>query len=229
MLYAALSCYEGEISDVALLKLLGLHHKIGVQLTPGCIPSLTMPNMVQAFYVVGYRPPLRTHHGYYAGGTRRNVWTRDGKLCWSGDSVHPPLMKHVQEGWLPPDDFPISLETMYPGYAFMNDGDSIMRAMDMGLKIAVDCAHLDMQLYAGVLTRSQLDRICAYSNVTEIHVSKSLGKNDSHHAMLGDEWFNAWANERGFSGCAVIIESYLRKLNREQTYEQVTCFERCLM
>jgi hypothetical protein len=140
--------------------------RVGLQLTPGCAPS---PINVDC--------PQRTHHGFTHRALRAQVW-EGGTLVWHGDSLHPPLQRHVPADWQPPDD--VVLETMYPGYAALSNGDQIAAAMDRGRWLAVDVAHLEIQKYHGILAQSVLDRLLKYERVAEVHVSTSHEARDTH-------------------------------------------------
>ena len=208
MLYLALSCLQGRPMDEVSRDLLSLYPD-GIQLTPGTIAPHIQLDL-----------PTRTHHGYTNKGYRVNVW-HVGSLTGKWDSVHPPLKKHVKEGWVAPRD--IIIETMYPGYADMSCGVEIERAMDENRDIAVDVAHLDMQTRAGLLTDRQKNRIIEYENVREIHVSTSKGVKDSHFPVEKNHWGTRWALER-INEIPVVIESYLHKLSQEEREEQVGIF-----
>src|SRR5579862_756250 len=110
MLYLALSCFQSRrMSDAAVTLAALAPGRIGLQLTAGCAPS---PINVDC--------PTRTHHGFTFRALRARVW-ENGTLLWHGDSAHPPLQSEVPDGWQAPDD--VVLETMYPGYAALANGD----------------------------------------------------------------------------------------------------------
>ena len=209
MLHLALSCLQGTPSDEAAETLLALAPgRLGLQLTPGCAPRR----------LGALAGPVRTHHGYTERALRARVWD-EGRLVWRGDSVHPPLAKQVPEGWAPPDD--VVLETMYPGYAALADGEQIARAMDEGRWLAVDVAHLDIQRHHGLLPRAVLRRLLDYERVAEVHVSTSHEHRDTHAQLTLPSWGVDWARSRLAGGTAVVLECYMHRLTHEQRLAQV--------
>ena len=52
----------------------------------------------------------------------------------------------------PPAD--VVMETMYPGYAALANGEQLAAAMNEGRWLAVDVAHLDIQMFHGILAKS---------------------------------------------------------------------------
>ncbi len=181
--------------------------QVGLQLTPGCAPS---PIAVQC--------PTRTHHGFTHRALRAQVW--DGStLVWQGDSVHPPRQGDVPDNWQPPAD--VVMETMYPGYAALANGDQIAEAMDEGRWLAVDVAHLDIQRYHGILTKSVQQRLLDYERVAEVHVSSSREARDTHAKLAHPTWGIEWARARLAAGTPVILECYMHKLSHEERLEQI--------
>ena len=148
----------------------------------------------------------------------RRVWDR-GELLWHGDSVHPPLQREVPDDWHPPDD--VVMETMYPGYAALANGDQIAAAMDAGWWLAVDIAHLGIQRYHGILARTVLHRLLDYERIAEVHVSTSREARDTHAMLCDTTWGVEWARQRLAQGTPVILECYMHKLSREECLEQV--------
>jgi hypothetical protein len=181
--------------------------RVGLQLTPGCAPS-----------PISVTCPVRTHHGFTHRALRAQVW-EDGALVWRGDSVHPPLQRQVPDDWRPPAD--VVLETMYPGYAAVANGDQIVAAMDEGRWLAVDVAHLDIQRYHGILAPSVQRRLLEYERVAEVHVSTSHEHRDTHARLTTSSWGIEWARARLAAGTPVILECYLHKLSHEERLEQV--------
>lgn len=207
MLYLALSCFQGRRMCDAAETLLNLAPGgVGLQLTPGCAPTPLELSCA-----------VRTHHGYTPKALRARVWER-GELVWQGDSVHPPLRRNVPDGWTPPDD--LVMETMYPGYAALSNGDQIEAAMDAGRSLAVDVAHLGIQMFHGVLRENTLRRILDYDHVAEIHVSTSEDARDSHARITNETWGVDWARER-LAELPVILECYMHKLTNAERLEQV--------
>ncbi|MFO0823188.1 MAG: hypothetical protein U0792_08715 [Gemmataceae bacterium] len=208
MLYLALSCFQSRrMCDAAETLVALAPGRIGLQLTPGCAPT---PLNVTC--------PTRTHHGFTQRALRTPVW-KDGKLAWHGDSVHPPRAKEVPEDWQPPEG--VVLETMYPGYAAMANGEQLAAAMDEGRFLAVDVAHLDIQLFHGLLDLTVLKRLLDYERVAEVHVSNSHESRDTHAKLVKSTWGIEWARERLAAGTPVILECYMHKLSHEERLEQV--------
>jgi hypothetical protein len=210
MLYLALSCFQGRRMSAAAATLTALARgRVGLQLTPGCAPSR-----------IEVACPTRTHHGFTCRALRAQVWDA-GSLVWHGDSVHPPLERHVPANWQPPEG--VVLETMYPGYADLANGDQIAAALDAGRWLAVDVAHLDIQLHHGILPRPVLNRLLDYERVAEVHVSTSHEHRDTHARLCPTDWGIEWARTRLAAGTPVVLECYMHHLAHEQRLEQIAC------
>jgi hypothetical protein len=208
MLYLALSCFQGRrMSDAAQTLAALAPGRLGLQLTAGCAPS---PITVTC--------PTRTHHGFTPHALRARVW-EEGKLLWQGDSVHPPKQGEVPDNWHAPPD--LVLETMYPGYAALACGDQLAAAMDEGRWLAVDVAHLGIQMYHGILPPLVLRRLLDYERVAEVHVSTSREHRDTHARLTDTTWGIDWACDRLAKGTPVILECYMHKLAHEEQLEQV--------
>jgi hypothetical protein len=208
MLYLALSCFQGRTMTEAANTLLALAPgRVGLQLTPGCAPS-----------ELDLSCPVRTHHGFSRRALRAIVWNQ-GQLLWQGDSLHPPQVRDVPDHWQAPSE--LILETMYPGYAALANGDQLSAAMDEGRWLAVDVAHLDIQIYRGVLEPRVLQRVLDYQRVAEVHVSTSREARDTHAQITNDTWGIDWAKDRLAQGTPVILECYMHKLSEEERLEQV--------
>ena len=208
MLYLALSCFQGRrMTDAAETLLALAPGRVGLQLTAGCAPS---PIKVDC--------PLRTHHGFTQRALRAPVWN-DGRLVWQGDSMHPPQVRQVPDNWQPPDG--VVLETMYPGYAAMASGDQIAASMDAGGWLAVDIAHLGIQMYHGILSPTVLQRLLDYEHIAEVHVSTSREARDTHARLSDTTWGIEWARTKLAAGTPVILECYMHKLSHEERLEQV--------
>ena len=208
MLYLALSCFQGRrMSDAAETLAALAPGRVGLQLTAGCAPG---PITVTC--------PTRTHHGFTYRALRAPVW-EGGTLLWHGDSLHPPLARHVPDGWLPPDG--LVLETMYPGYAALANGDQIAAAMDAGRYLAVDVAHLEIQKYHGLLPDAVLRQLLDYERVAEVHVSTSHEHRDTHARLNPSTWGIEWARGHLAAGTPVILECYMHKLTHEERLEQL--------
>jgi hypothetical protein len=214
MLYLALSCFQGRTMTEAADTLVGLAPgKVGLQLTPGCAPSPITVNC-----------PTRTHHGFTPRALRAPVWNH-GQLVWHGDSLHPPKSKEVPDDWQPPEG--VVLETMYPSYAAMANGEQLAAAMDEGRWLAVDVAHLDIQRFHGLLSDSVQNRLLDYDRVAEVHVSTSKEHRDSHAQVSDSTWGIDWAREKLAQGTPVILECYMHKLTHEERLAQVALFVEC--
>jgi hypothetical protein len=208
MLYLALSCYQGRRMGDAAEALLALAPgRVGLQLTPGCAPG-----------PITAEGPTRTHHGFTPHALRTRVWDA-GTLVWHGDSLHPPLARDVPAGWNPPAD--VVLETMYPGYAAVSNGDRICQAMDDGRWLAVDVAHLDIQAHHGVLPEAVKRKLLDYERVAEVHVSTSHEHRDTHAKLLTHTWGTEWARAKLAAGTPVILECYMHHLTRDECVGQV--------
>ncbi len=208
MLYLALSCLQGRTMADAARTLADLAPgRVGLQLTPGCAPS-----------VLDVACPIRTHHGFTHRALRTRVWEA-GTLRWHGDGVHPPQEGEVPDDWRPPDD--LVMETMYPGYAALANGDQLAEAMDSGRWFAVDIAHLGIQMHRGVLAEPVLSRLLEYGRIAEVHVSTSREARDTHAALSDDTWGVEWAKERLARGTPVVLECYMHKLTRDERLEQI--------
>jgi hypothetical protein len=130
----------------------------------------------------------------------------------------------VPEGWQPPAD--VVLETMYPSYAAMANGDQLAAAMDEGRRLAVDVAHLDIQQFHGLLSRAVLNRLLEYDRVAEVHVSTSRQHRDTHAKLTHLDWGVDWARAKMATGTPVVLECYMHKLTHEERLEQVAMFLR---
>lgn len=206
---AALSCFQGELSTTAATNLLGLGFS-ALQLTPGCVPQRELEELLAGV-------TTSTHHGWSPRAMRRPVW-RDQALVTDADSIHPPLARDAGWFWeLDPETLPI-IEVMYPSYT-LGSGSEIRRAMDAGMKLAVDVSHLWIQLSSNACTKADIDALLAYANIAEIHVSHNDGTRDSHSPLTLDSYGLSWAAER--SDVPVVFEGYLHRLTDQQRREQV--------
>ena len=194
----------GEAAETLLALAPG---RVGLQLTPGCAPSPIEVNC-----------PQRTHHGFTPKALRARVWD-GGTLVWHGDSVHPPQLRQVPGDWRAPEG--VVMETMYPGYAALANGEQIAAAMDEGRWLAVDVAHLDIQTYHGVLAKAVLHRLMNYERVAEVHVSTSHDARDTHAKLSLPTWGIEWARTRLAAGTPVVLECYMHKLTHEERLEQI--------
>lgn len=220
-----MSCYQGRTQDAAwdgLASLLvkGLGGGVGVQLTPGNLPSAGFRERVERSGV-----PVRRHHGFAWSAYRRAVW-RDGLPTFTdpGRSVHPPsegsgarihavLEGAHAAGW--------SVETMYPG-ELLGTGAQLREAMALGASLAVDISHLWIQRCAGVLGDADLAAVLDYDGVVEVHVSDNDGRTDQHRLPTSSSFLLDWA----LRVCAerrlpLIWESYLHRVRPDLAREAV--------
>ncbi|WP_342380483.1 hypothetical protein NVS55_12755 [Myxococcus stipitatus] len=192
----------------------------GLQLTPGNAPC---EGFLDDLRVRGV--PVRTHHGFDARALRRQVWGPGAECQVDADSVHPPRdvdpasahwVRRAESG----DFHALTLETMYPGYA-LGTGDALTWAMDLGLKLAVDVAHLHIQREAGVLPGHVWRRLQDYPSIHEVHVSANPGDRDAHHPLRPDTFGLEWARARRADGTPLILECYMHRLSDETRRTQV--------
>lgn len=216
-LLLALSCLQGRPMADAFDALCALGAD-GVQLTPGNRPT---PGF--APHVARSGVPLRTHHTFsFRRRKRPAAW--DGARCLvPAQSVHPPALD-AAPGWLDavcaaPDGLP-ALETMYPGQ-HLGDGAALSRAMDAGLRLAVDVSHLYLQRAARVLDDATLRRVLDYDRVDEVHLSANDGRGDQHRPLAVDTFGLGWAQARLRAGTPVVLECYMHRLDDAARRAQV--------
>ena len=185
----------------------------GIQLTPGNAPT-------EGFgaYVAGSDLAIRTHHGFTPQAIRRPVWAADGSPKGQWNSVHP-LFGGADE-WLPPTPTRFCLETMYPGQP-LGSGQSIRRAMDLDLRLAVDVSHIFIQLQQGALSASDWNLLQEYDRIEEVHVSANNGERDSHQPIDTATFGLEWARSKGKSGTPVILESYMHRMSDTERRKQL--------
>ncbi|AVP99265.1 hypothetical protein C7S18_19770 [Ahniella affigens] len=216
MLYLALSCLQGRPAVQACrdLKSLGV---TGIQLTPGNVPD---PALVDALAGI----QVRTHHGFSWSAMKQRVWEDSGRCRVSSDSVHPPTERDPAFAvwWeaIRDDSRPAIYETMYPGYR-LGCGDEVERAMDMGLRLAVDVSHIHIQRRAGVLSEKTWRRLQQYAGISELHVSDNEGRIDSHRPLTLNTFGLGWAKERAGSSIPLVLEAYMHKLSDIERRAQV--------
>ncbi|WP_338867779.1 hypothetical protein [Myxococcus stipitatus] len=167
----------------------------GLQLTPGNAPTDGFVEDLR-----GRGVPVRTHHGFAPRALRRPVWTPDAECLVDSDSVHPPRdVDPASASWVRRAEsgafHALTLETMYPGYA-LGSGAALDRAMDLGLKLAVDVSHLHIQHASGLLPAPVWRRLQDYPSIHEVHVSANPGDRDAHHPLRADTFGLEWARAR---------------------------------
>ncbi len=182
---------------------------VGLQLTPGCVPTRHF-----AVRLAEHEVTTRTHHGFCFDATRRPVW-QGSELLTPADSVHPPHTRKVQ-----PETFLAELasgtyrgtamETMYPGHC-LGSGDEIDAAMDLEASLAVDVSHVHMQLHQRVMSAATWSRLQNYAHVDEVHLSSNDGTRDQHRAIDDQTFGIDWALDHAAAGTPVILENYMQR------------------
>jgi hypothetical protein len=220
MLFLAMSCLQGRPMRAAFDELRPLAD--GVQLTPGNVPTAGFAAHVAACAAAG--TAVRAHHGFAFAERKREVWAADGQCRVAAESVHPPTSDHAaalhfleQLERLPAN---VVLETLYPGYC-LGDDDGIARAIDLQRRLAVDVSHVFLALTAGTMTMRTWQRLEAYEQVVEVHVSANDGRSDSHRPLARDSFGLDWARERAGAGTPLVLECYFHRLDGEQRRRQV--------
>lgn len=213
-LYLALSCLQGRPMQAAFDTLAALAD--GVQLTPGNVPT---PDF--ALHVARSGVPIRTHQGFCWQQRRRPVWDDAGRCVSGSMSVHPP---QTGPDWLTRmaaehPRWPL-IEVMYPGW-LLGNGAQIERAMDLGVRLAVDVSHVYIQRQQGAMSAATWRRLQAYDSIGEVHVSANDGRADTHRPLTADAFGLAWAQARARSGVPLILESYFHRLDTDARRRQV--------
>lgn len=223
LLYLALSCLQGRPMQAAAAELWALEPD-GLQLTPGNAPT---PGFAAWLTQTGI--PSLSHHGFCWQALRQPVWHPTGHCRVHANSVHPPQTHEVaachwwQQLEARQDRLPL-LETMYPGY-LLGHGTELDRAMDLGLRLAVDVSHLHIQRHQGVLSEQTLRRLQDYPHIGEIHLSHNAGTHDSHQPLQPDSFGLAWALERSQS-IPLVLECYMHRLTPAEREAQMALCER---
>lgn len=237
MIFLALSCLQSRPQTLAFEELKSFPVD-GIQLTPGCLPTPGFKEQVGA-----YQGAIRLHHGFAWGAYRRDVY--DDELrpidIAAHHSVHPPSL-HPTKGprtpwrrqprgsagspaFAPKDWLKIAreeellVETMYPGEA-LGTGDELDYALDLGLRLAVDVSHLNIQRAAGAITEAQLHRVLDSELVEEIHVSDNNGQRDQHRGLAETSYLLGWARERS-AALPVVLESYWHRTPHAERVRQL--------
>jgi len=192
----------------------------GLQLTPGNVPT---PSFQQ--WLTGQDIPTRSHHGFSWQAMRRPVWTEAADCLSIADSLHPPRQSapaaiHWWQRAASGDYGGLVLETMYPSY-LLGDGAQLERAMDLGLTLAVDVAHIHIQRSGGVLSEAIWKRLMAYPSLSELHLSANGGTADIHQLLVPESFGLGWVRERVQDGVPVILECYLHRLSEPERRTQI--------
>jgi hypothetical protein len=221
-LLAALSCFQGQPAAEAADELLALGFD-GLQLTPGCAPDAALFDSLASRDITAL-----THHGYSPTALKRRVWGDDGSLLSRADSIHPPMSENAEWFWHTAEHAPETLpviEVMYGRYA-LGSGRDIRRAIEAGLKLAVDVSHLHIQVCQRTASPSDVDALLAYDNIAEIHLSHNEGARDSHLPLHAGSFGLSWARER--ANTPVVFEGYLHALTTNQRREQLDIIREAL-
>jgi hypothetical protein len=205
MLLLALSCLQGCSTASAASELLELGVD-GLQLTPGCAPSIGFKESLTG---VTYK----THHGFSWVALRKSVWSSSNELLTNPDSVHPPkcyvdLTKYQEQVF----------EVMYPGY-YLGSGSEVELAMEQGVYLAVDISHVFIQVSSGAMSLSTWSRLKCYGRVKEIHVSANNGTSDLHKPITKDSFGLSWLGDR--RELPVVLECYMHRLSKSERLEQI--------
>ncbi|MFL5354900.1 hypothetical protein [Archangium sp.] len=219
MLLLALSCLQGRPMQAAAEELLSLGAE-GLQLTPGNAPTGGFEAWLKDRGV-----ETRTHHGFHWRALRGPVWSPEAECLVGSHSVHPPRAQDdAAARWFHRAGQGAfadrTLETMYPGYV-LGTGEELERAMDMGLRLAVDVSHLCIQREAGVLAERTWKRLQDYPRIGEVHVSESLGQRDAHRPVHPATFGLGWVRERLGAGVDVILECYMHRLSPRERLGQL--------
>lgn len=213
-LYIAMSCLQGRPMQMSFDDLISLPCK-GIQLTPGNVPTKDFEKHVK----VSNRPYLK-HHGFSFAAYRKKVWDPYGNCLVSSDSVHPPKIKNSTQTFILEDYNGPVLESMYPSY-YLGDGESLSKAMELNIPLAIDVSHLKIQLDAGVLDKTTLKKVFDYKNIKEVHISESKNGRDTHDPINCNTFGLGWVKEKSQDGVITVLECYMHQLNVSEREEQL--------
>jgi len=186
----------------------------GIQLTPGNAPTYDFDK-----YVAASEIPIRTHHGFTFTAMRKVVWSDGFEITGHWHSVHPP--RKAPQDWMPRSNTHVIYETMYPGYP-IGSGDALERAMNIGLRLAIDISHIYIQLEQNVLSDKVWRRLQDYPHIEEIHVSANNGRRDSHQPISRDTFGLEWARAKAKAeSIPIILESYFHTVSRDERVKQM--------
>lgn len=189
-----------------------------MQLTPGNLPTDDFLG-----HVAESRVPVRFHHAFAWERYRRPIYAPGGVPVGVGadHSVHPPVGGGLElDAWLDVAlEHDLLVETMHPG-ELLGTGGELMRALDAGLRLAVDVSHLHIQWCKGALTSAQLARVLDAPTLEEVHVSANDGRRDRHFGIDGSTYLLDWARERA-SELPVVLESYWHRAARSERLGQL--------
>ena len=215
MLFVALSSLQGRPMARAFDELASLG--VGIQLTPGNIPTPDFANHVAQSRVV-----TRRHHGFTFDARRTPTWDASGACVVASESVHPPEDDETAGDWRAwyanAEARPI-LEVMYPGYA-LGTGDEVERAMADALPLAIDVSHVFIQRTQGAMDDRVWRRLADYPHIAEVHVSANAGRHDTHEPLRADSFGLAWARER-VKAVPVVLECYMHRLSLDERRRQI--------
>ena len=211
MLFVALSSLQGRPMARAFDEIAAL--EVGIQLTPGNIPTMGFDDHVSRSGVI-----TRRHHGFSFDARKQATWDASGACLVSSESVHPPEDGECAGDWRACETLPI-IEVMYPGYA-LGCGDDVERAMTDGLILAVDVSHVHIQRAQGAMDDRVWRRLADYDRIAEVHVSANAGRHDTHDPLHADSFGLAWARER-LADLPVVLECYMHRLSFDERRRQI--------
>ena len=215
MIYLALSCLQGRPMQTAFDTLAPLAD--GIQLTPGNVPT---PGF--ALHVARSGVPIRTHHGFAWTTRLRPVWPDDGACLTAAMSVHPPEGDtSIWEERMATDHalWPL-VEVMYPGEA-LGDDAAVTRAMDLGVRLAVDISHMHIQRTQGAMSDATWRRLMDYPHIGEVHVSANDGRSDAHRPVTPETFGLDWAKAKSKQGVPLVLECYMHRLDEDARRRQI--------
>jgi hypothetical protein len=212
MLFLASSCLQGQPLARSVLSLLRLRPD-GIQLCPGHHPSEGLRELLAQTTI-----PLRYHHGFTWTAYRSDPWTAPPtRPDWS---LHPPeAIPADWRGWLATHREHV-LEVMPPG-RLLGCGAHIEAAMDLGMRLAVDIAHLHILSTQGALPAAIRRRLLDYEHIAEVHLSESDGRYDLHRPITGQTPLLSWARARMAAGVVGVLECYMHRLSDDQRTRQL--------
>lgn len=216
MLFVALSSLQGRPMARAFDELASL--EVGIQLTPGNVPTVGFHDHVSRSGVV-----TRRHHGFAFDARKQTTWTADGACAVASESVHPPEDGECAgdwRAWYASAAVRPILEVMYPGYA-LGTGDDVERAMADALPLAVDVSHVHIQRAQGAMDARVWRRLASYPHIAEVHVSANAGRHDTHEPLAAGTFGLDWARERLQAGTPTVLECYMHRLSTDERRRQI--------
>lgn len=209
----ASSCLQGQPLARAVFALLRLHPD-GIQLCPGHPPSPGLRGLLAQTDL-----PLRYHHGFSWTAYRQDPWLLPPSPDWS---LHPPQQTPSDwRAWLVRQQvLGRVLEIMPPG-RFLGADVQIRAALDAGVRLAVDIAHLHILTEQGAISSETRRRLLEAERLAEVHLSDSDGRLDLHRPLTAQTPLLSWARERMVDGVPGVLECYMHRLSPAQRAEQL--------